>query len=105
MAPVNLRARRAAGMVAATLAAVFLAVPPADAFDRSKAKSGKPLLLKRGFSLPEARREPVAPHPPWRRGRGLRPLESLGGRGPAELLRDSPGDWEVDGTLAATVPT
>jgi hypothetical protein len=95
MDQVNLRTRRAAGILSAALAAGFLAVSPAGAFDRVKAKSRKPLLLEQGFSAAELDVSPSL--------RNLRGAEigrfaltrAPGVQGLQGVLRDSSPDWEI----------
>ncbi len=50
---VKLCGQRHAGILLTTLAAGLLAASPANAFDRTKTRSKKPLLLEQGFSAPE----------------------------------------------------
>ena len=91
----NLRARRAAGILLAALAAGTLAVSPADAFDRVKAKSRKQSLLEQGFSAPEL---DVNPSLRTLRGSGLESFATTrasGGDGLQSVLRDSSLDWEI----------
>jgi hypothetical protein len=94
MVPVNLRARSVA--LWAALAAGFVAVTPAAAFDRTKTRSAKPLLLEQGFSAPELDVSPSL--------RTLRGAEVEGfavsraaaeARGLQSMLRDSSAEWEV----------
>ncbi len=97
MDPVKLCGQRQAGILLLTLAAGLLAVSPAaDAFDRTKTKPRKPLLLEQGYSAPN-----LAVNPSLSTFRGVETgspsllAANPRSQGLQAMLSDSSPDWEI----------
>jgi hypothetical protein len=92
---VNVRARRAAGILSATLAAGFFAASPAAPFDRQKPKPRKPLLLEQGFSDPVLEVNPSLRTLRGAEVEGFALARAAEAQGLQSLLRDSSPEWEI----------